>query len=486
MSKSRKISDIWQAIEHLCPQNINKTTWKQSYEYIKAAIEYIGYVLITTKEEFDTLQIPMDKSGINNYSRRKIIVSRNGIQSKPTRIESLLTGHCKLLTTEELNVIKQRNGADHSLNQPKGSPTSNDKELNAINKLHILLDIDTYLEYQHLLEFRISDIAYRFKNDENYVADQVKSSYIYTMTKNQISFNITIGEMLTIFEKNMSLTCIAIKNDKVEVVWFFYGLNAINILKTFDKKQLFNPTIHSKFARANPFTITINEPMYRYDVGKSESEIKRLLEQKLNFTKIGVKHSIQYFNEDDSQIICASHRVEHKSFAMTRDACSKINVSVEKISMDNYTCIDFRMNDTIKIQDKSYKKDINMRHHGRLPYNPDTFDIFQCSNLITNEVYAVPMRYIENDIVKSTFPPEILMKNVIRISTIWDAKYGKYKYDLKNEKDVRAYVENCKAAAAIPELSDRNFYQNMIDANADKFGSPKKINEQNRKIKTKA
>jgi hypothetical protein len=473
MKKRRKISEIWEAIDNQRPADITKTTWHQSFDGVKLAIEYIGYLLITTRKEFDTLTIPKYKSGRKHYSQRKIIVSRNGILSKPTLIESLLSGNSKLLTIDELTVIQQKLINDKkNVNKPKGAPLYNDKESNAINKLHALLDIDTYLDIEHLLEHRKADIAYRFKNEQLYVADQVKSGYT---TQNRINFNVTIGEMFTILQKNMSLTCIAMKNDKVEVVWFFYGINAIDILNKFDIKKLFKPNCHLTCQSDNPFTLAINNPQFRYDVRSSESEVKRLLQQKLNFVETGVKHSLQYYNEDDSQIMCASHRIEHKSFAMTRDACAKINVSVKKIYEDNYTCVDFRMNDTIRIQDKSYKNIINIRARRKYPYNPDSFEIFQCSNLLTNEVYAIPMRYIENDIVKSTFTVETLMKNGIAITTkIWHAKYGKYKYDLKNEKDIRAYVETCKAAAAVPELTDRDFYKNMIDANTDQFGPSKR------------
>jgi hypothetical protein len=163
---------------------------------------------------------------------------------------------------------------------------------------------------------------------------------------------------------------------------------------------------------------------------------------------------------------------------MTRDACAKINVDVKKYHEDNYSCVDFRINNIIKIQDKSYKNHIRMRATGKHPYNPDMIDIFQCSNLITNEIYAIPMRYDDNDAIKSTFSPETLMKTDIKITTtIWDKKYSKYKYNLKIEKDVYAYVETCKAAAAIPPLTDRNFYKNLLDANKDQFGSSKQLKE---------
>jgi hypothetical protein len=477
MNQLRKLSEIWQAIDNQRPKDVILYYWKQSYEGIKTVIEYIGYVMITTKEEFDAIPIPKDKSGIKNHSQRKIIVSRNSILSKPIQIVSLLTGNCKLLTKNELAIIQAKADNKKSLNQPKGHIINNDKESNAINKLHILLDIDTYLDSQHLLEFRVADIAYRLKNEQLYVADQVKSACI---KQNQIYFNVTIGEMITILQKNMSLTCIAMKNDKVEVVWFFYK-NAIDILKNFDIKKVFTASYNLTRQSDNPFTLAINNSQFRYDVGSAKTEITRLLEKKLDCVKkTDIKHSIQYFNEDDSQIMNPFHRIEHLSFAMTRTACATINVSINRNYEDNYGPVDFRMNDTIKIQDKSYKKTIKMRGPGKYPYNPDLIDIFQCSNLLTNEIYAIPMRYIENDIVKSTFTIETLMKNGIGITTtIWDAKYGKYKYDLKIEKDIRSYVETCKVAAAIPELTDRDFYKNMIKFNTDKFGPQKRYKKKN-------
>ena len=106
--------------------------------------------------------------------------------------------------------------------------------------------------------------------------------------------------------------------------------------------------------------------------------------------------------------MCLSHRVEQKSFEMTRDACATIDIKVKKHHEDNYGPVDFRINDTIKIQDKSYKTNFVMHAKGKLPYDPDTIDIFQCSNLITLEIYAIPMRIIKNNTVQSMFNSNIL------------------------------------------------------------------------------
>ena len=164
MRDRRKESEIWNAIDDQRPKDIQQLCWKRSYLGIKAALEHIGLTIATTKDEFDAIPIPKDKSGHKNYSNRKIIVTRNGIQSNPTRIRDLLKGDNKLLTKDDLNIILKKVNDEKSLNQPKGIPTNNNKESNAINKLNILLDIETYLDIQHLIDHRIADIAYKFKN----------------------------------------------------------------------------------------------------------------------------------------------------------------------------------------------------------------------------------------------------------------------------------------------------------------------------------
>ena len=77
MGKNRKIGDIWIAIDY---QRINAKLkpieWKRSYDGIKAAMKFLGYQLITTQEELDSMEIPVNKNNKNNknYSYRKIIV----------------------------------------------------------------------------------------------------------------------------------------------------------------------------------------------------------------------------------------------------------------------------------------------------------------------------------------------------------------------------------------------------------------------------
>jgi hypothetical protein len=108
MRELRKESEIWDAVDNQRPENIKQLCWKQSYLGIKTALEHIGLSIITTKDEFDAIPIPIDKSDKKHYSHRKIIVTRNGIQSKPIQIKNLLTGASGLLTKDEVTTILQK------------------------------------------------------------------------------------------------------------------------------------------------------------------------------------------------------------------------------------------------------------------------------------------------------------------------------------------------------------------------------------------
>jgi len=83
MKKPRKNSDIWKAIDDKrILAKMKEIEWKQSFEGIKAAIEYIGLIMITTNEEFDAMEIPTCRNGCKNYGYRKIDVSKNCFTSK--------------------------------------------------------------------------------------------------------------------------------------------------------------------------------------------------------------------------------------------------------------------------------------------------------------------------------------------------------------------------------------------------------------------
>ena len=86
-----KISEIWEAIEDQRPKDIKIIDWRQSYDAVKSAIEYVGYEMITSKEEFIDIPIPIDRRGCKCYINRKIIIKRDGIQSILTRIDQILT-----------------------------------------------------------------------------------------------------------------------------------------------------------------------------------------------------------------------------------------------------------------------------------------------------------------------------------------------------------------------------------------------------------
>lgn len=157
---------------------------------------------------------------------------------------------------------------------------------------------------------------------------------------------------------------------------------------------------------------------------------------------------------------------------MTRKACKSID-KVEKKHENSYGSVDFILNEIVKIQDKAATNNFSFRYKGKLPYNPDNIDIFQVSDLVNNEVYAIPMRVITNEIVTSFFTTEQLMKTDIRIGLKWKEDNKQYKHCFKTKEGIISYVKACENANKIPKLTDVNFYSNMINENKDKFGSKK-------------
>jgi hypothetical protein len=482
MKELRKIGDIWKAVDDQRKDfKMSKYVWNKSFEGVKAVIKYIGLTMITTKEELDAMEIPMEKNGTKRYSHRKIDVSKNGIISKSC-INSILSGNNGLRTKAERDVIFKNVGILQSISQPKGISTTNNKESKAIDNLNILIGISDYIHSEHLFENRLYDMAYCMIgddiNEKVFVADQVKSSRVgengcvYFSGSNGM---LTVGDIISILE-NGSLTCIGKNQDnKVDVVWFFNGIDNINVLQKFNTKKTFNQILHPKVKSSNEFTLSMNDPLIRFNIGKSSEECHRLHKKKLEYIKIGIKHSLTFWNEDDSQIPLLNHRIEQRSFNMTRNSCKNINIKVERVHNNSYGPVDFIVNGIVKIQDKAPAQTISIRGYGKLPYNPNDIDIFQVSDLVNNTVYAIPMRVMTNEIVTSFFTSEYLMKTSVYFGPKWKEEYKHFKYELKTSDNTLSYVNACENANKIPQLTDRDFYKNMVDKNKDKFGSRKQL-----------
>lgn len=478
----RKKNDVWDAIDDQRPANIKLLAWHQSYEGVYAALVYLGYEVVTTKDKFDAMEIPKDKKGYNNYMGRKIIVKRNDIESIPVQFASLLCGSTYLQTDEEYKLQNKKLSDEQKIKQPKGQTNTNNLEKLAIDNLHTLINIGTYLTSVHLLEFRLADVAYSMiTNDietDLFAADQVKAARVNkhgSMTINHKGSVLNVESMIKILENNMSLTIIGMdKECNVEVVWFFYDQDALNMLKQFDNIQYFAPRLYLKKISSYPFTIAYNNPKFRFEVKKSEDDRIRLIQFKIDFVNKVVKNTIQFLNEDDSQIPALNHRIEQKSFNIIREAINKIGFKIIRLQSDNYTQTDLRVNDA-KIQNKVGTYMYTIRNRGRIPYNPDEIDIMQFSNIETKVIYAIPMRKIVANKIESTFTDEELMVNTIKISVALKERFKEYMFDLSNILEIEDYYKLCETARNIPPLSDKEFYSNIIKENQDKFLTRKEL-----------
>lgn len=482
MSKYRKVNDVWGAVDEQRPDGIGQLLWRQSHEGLNIVFASIGLELVTTKEELDAMEIPLDNLGRLENPWRKVTVKRSNIISKPTRISDLITGQSSLLTEEEQKEITLKRGEVLKKNLPKGSTICNDIEYNAIETLDEMINADEYLHRVHLVEHRIADIAYCLLSDDLsadvYFAEQVKSSKV--KENQQLTFgggSMNVGNMIEILEKGMALTCIGMTRDhEVKVVWYFHGDEAINMLKQFEMKQLFSPRLHLVPNSKHLFTNEYNKSTYRFDVGKSVEECNRFLQRRVEAIQHGVKHALDFYNDDVSQIRSINHQIEQKSFDMTRTAVRSVNGVIERLHEDAYTSVDFRVNNA-RIQDKVIVDRFQMRYEGRHPYNPDEFDILQLTDLTANNIYAIPMRFVNEHMVCSFFDKDVLMKRRIMYNKQWKEDFAQYKHDFSNESDILRYLDVCQRARDVPYITDKNFYPSMIDDNQECFFTKREVKE---------
>ena len=471
-----KQSDIWASIDdQRIAAKMKKQEWRQSYEGVKAALLAINFLLITSKEELDTMPVPQRKEGGQEFHLRKVVVSRNEVMSKPTPIKTMLNGSNALLTPEELLAKHQERADNMKLSQPKGTCTKNEMESKAVDDLDMLLDIHNILARKHLWECRLADIAYSLWNESqstklsDWVGWQIKSSTANKKGKVQFcqtSHTITVQDIINILTKGLALACIAITDGEVDVVWLFAGEDAIDSLSHLDSKYGFEPKTHLKIKTSHPFTAVYNQTEFRFDVGSSSAECERLKARMVEIVRTGEKHTLKFYNEDLSQISNRNHQIEQQAYAETRDACATVDCKVDRLHEDSYSSIDYRV-DSARVQSKAFsaasKGMFSMRVYEGLPYNPDHFDVFQISNLFAQVVYAFPMRVLRDGKVASFFTEAQLIKHRMYTSEAWKETNEAYKFNLHDQDDIQRFVDTCKAAAAIPALTDQTWHPRLVE-----------------------
>ena len=146
-----------------------------------------------------------------------------------------------------------------------------------------------------------------------------------------------------------------------------------------------------------------------------------------------------------------NHRVDQAAFALTREACNKIGILVSRVISDGYGPLDFRVDPasfTARIQDKvESDNSCGLRPSRRHPYNPDSVDILQITNITTKVVYAIPMRVLQDSKVVSCLTAAELMAPTICLSIKWKEQHSAFRHDLQTEGGARTYVAACEAAS---------------------------------------
>ena len=190
--------------------------------------------------------------------------------------------------------------------------------------------------------------------------------------------------------------------------------------------------------------------------------------------KAAPKHSLEFLNGDDSQILSERHRVEHRSFLMTRDACMSVGAKVERLHTDAHGQVDFRIDGICRTQDKVCSNTFQMRQEGQHPYDPNSVDVLQLSDLDHQVVYAFPMRKLTGNEVTSSFSIAELMHTSVTMTGAWKQRNAGFMHDLKTREGVLKFMTVCRNASKLPVLSDGNFYSELLTTNTSRFQEEKK------------
>lgn len=434
-------------------QRANQINMRE-YDSVKAAIESKGAVLLTTKEEFDQLPVPVYNRG-RQFGRRKIKLLREGsIHPSEVSINAYVSGSIQCLTEEEKEAVRKKQSEAAKERLPKGVATSHNHERDSNLVLINLLDLAGDLDHKEVIEFRVADWLFRRlgKEANRFVADQVKSAQ--KRSDGSFNFNLTVGSLCEYLKKGLSVTCIGMVCAAVAVVYFFTP-EALEKLGSQNSKQAIRPMLLLKLkSRNKKFTDFLAQ--FRYEVGSdfdgSAVAIEKLRHAKLAFADTGVKFSYEYWNFYGSQVTSDTHKTELASFLKTRDGVTIIGGTCEKLPEDNYGPVDFRINGA-RIQDKVVDcNKFTMCQRGS-PYDPDSFEVLMLSKVKTgNQVGLLPMRRRTDDgSIVCNFSPEELSKHTIRVSNHFNARVEWF--DRGNPEDMRRLIQRCTEYVAVPPVT---------------------------------
>lgn len=446
--------------------------WKQSFPCVVKALEYCGFELAMTEEEFNALPIPESEDGRKHYYQRCVNVQR-GDEILCARINNILAGGSKLLTRAEMGVIHTRRKVNSKRRFPKGTPSLHMIESATYMKLRQCLELDDSLLSTTLWEGRLADVAVchihcaqHMLTARVHVGIQIKTSHV--QPNGRVNFTVSLQDIVNKYLcHGIIVMCIAYRDDCVVTVWIFDQAD-IPTLQLTSSTSSWSPRVNSSNTILHDDKIK-----FQMDDTQARARCKKTLVDKVHTAE---KRTLQYFNEDACQIPCASYRIELQSFIVHRNIAQQNSVMWERRQEFDYTSIDYvlRYSDGVEayIQDKATTKtkgQFNMRRTYGLPYDPDVLSVFQVTDLCRDIVYAFPLRVQNHDTIISFFDEAELMRPNYKMTMSWKDKYAAHAYRLSDATDMARYVQACHDAACVSALSDTAWYGNMLKEYADEF-----------------
>jgi hypothetical protein len=419
-----------------------------NWELVEKMMNELDLTITSEKKHYDN-QIckPSDKivSFYRNDNPTKIFIN--------VRLKHIKSGNSRGLSENDRKQIYNRQSEIQKKMQPKGKIIYNNFEMTRVNNLFKFLD---EFEIQHLLEFRLNDIAVISKISKYtnlYSACQIKTAVIGD--NNKANLNITYSDMLKYIQNGESLILITVNKDEtLNSFWFLYD--------KYKLEKMINETNCSNINFTScPNTVrkTNEKIIHMVFMNQFKYKITQIYDFKIEFSKWYEKSRklpLDYWNHNIEQIPCFEHQMENSTNLLI---LSIIDDS-ELVTFINYNQIDVIINGC-RIQNKimseknsfiirPYSKRSNVDEHNI--YDVNVIDAFICFKSNSKdkiesikkenyyECYVIPTRKNGKsnlDVTKNRFFVNTHKKigNDIKL------------FNLKNHLEIinfKTYLEDCK------------------------------------------
>ncbi len=380
----------------------------------------------------------------------------------------IVSGHSRGFNAKDVAIRNAEKSESAKNRMPKGISTCNNAEREVIDKLTAFMTssfTDLFPPtaplpaFTHLQGSRLMDVGFS-RNTGNSEVSLFKGLQYKTTATSSVDWNTntTYGEMVTyICNQRGAIIFAACLPGRKPIVWFVFDDKEETVSKTLSqddrKKKRFVPypvgtgrvcSVHTRYMTR-----------FRYDFAKDD-DIARFVIAFRHWEALAIERPLEFWDHDNSQIPCKSHRMENASGLSLRDSVFRRNVATRFVSNDQVDAVfTTRSGIQIRAQCKNLQSRNRVQIHrpGSLVYDRNKIDVL-----------LVPMTNGEEDVDKE-LPSTWTRVRVVAMreptlnlerATLCFNVFKKYRdFDLRSETQAFVnYMIICKAKSRVRKKRD--------------------------------